>query len=166
MVYSSDRPPDELPGEKLTKKPIRVELRHGGEALVAASRLDLAKIYTVEHNIPVAPVGDVDKRDLPRLERYFREIHKDLFRVEADDDSPEDDEGGEDDDGDGDEDGEDDEEDEEEKEEGGRGGPSRGDERGGHGGAPRGSKAAAPGPNSERRRRTDESLRSGTGRRK
>jgi hypothetical protein len=153
MVYSGDKAPDPLPGEKLTYRPIKVEPRHGGEALVAASRLDLAKIHTVEHNIPVAAIGEVDKKDLPLLMKYFNEIHQDLFKKEPDD-YPDDDDGGGYDDDEGEED---------EDEEGRRPGPSRGDERssyGGGGSRPRGSRPSLSGTASDRRRRTEESIRS------
>lgn len=82
IVYSGDKEPDQLPGERLSKKPIKIVPKHGGEALFASSRLNLAKIYTVEHNFPVGAIGDVDKNDLPRLEQYFRDIHKGLFEDE------------------------------------------------------------------------------------
>jgi hypothetical protein len=142
-VYSGDKPPDPLPGEKLSKRAIKVEPRHAGEALVATSRLDLAKIYTVEHNIPVAAIGEVDKNDLPRLEKYFQDIHKDLFKEEPDDSEN---------------DGKD-EGDEEEEDEARRSGPSRADERGGSG-RPRGSYPPSSGMAPDRRRRTDESIQS------
>jgi hypothetical protein len=147
-VFSGDEAPDPLPGEKLTKRAIKIVPKHGGEALVPASRLDLAKIYTVEHNIPVAAIGEVDKKDWPRLERYFQEIHKDLFKPEdLDEDEDDDDE-------------EDEEEEEKEEDDGGEDdeggwtGPARGEERTSYASSkPRSSKPSSAASSDQRRKK-------------
>jgi hypothetical protein len=47
--------------------------------LLPESRLDFGKPSTVEHNIPVALVGEVDKKDLRKLNLYFRRVNRDLY---------------------------------------------------------------------------------------
>jgi hypothetical protein len=149
MVYSGDKAPDPLPGERLSKSAIKVLPKHRGEALVASSRLDLAKIYTVEHNLPVCAVGEVDKKDLPLLEKYFREIHKDLLGNDEEEprDSGDDDEQRNDDDGDEEQDGD-------EEEEGNASDPSTADDRRSYSTKSQSSKRPlAPAPDKRRLRR-------------
>ena len=57
----------------LEKTPIRITLDSSAEPLRYASRLALAKLHTVEHNIPVALIGKIAPRDVERLKQYSAE---------------------------------------------------------------------------------------------
>lgn len=55
------------------KPPIKIELDQSAEPLRPASRLALAQLHTVEHNIPVALIGKIAPRDVERLRQYSAE---------------------------------------------------------------------------------------------
>jgi len=77
VIYSGDQPPPLVPGEDeviLDREPIRVTLDPKGEALLPASRLSLAKLYTVEHNIPTGPVGKISSRNVKHLKQWCAEV--------------------------------------------------------------------------------------------
>jgi hypothetical protein len=60
IIYTGSEIPRELPGEpKLLKKPIRVKLNSRREKLRPESRINFAKIYTVEHNVKVSFIGEI-----------------------------------------------------------------------------------------------------------
>jgi hypothetical protein len=62
IIYTSEHPPGELPGEpKLFKNPIRVEPYTGRDKLEISSRLNYAKVYTIEHNVKVVFIGKIHK---------------------------------------------------------------------------------------------------------
>jgi hypothetical protein len=47
-----------------------VVLNPKGEPLHPASRLNIAKVHTIEHNIHVAMIGKITHRETVRLRRY------------------------------------------------------------------------------------------------
>lgn len=53
---------------------IKVRLDPKGEDLKPASRLNLAKFYTIEHNIAIFPVGKISSRDVDNVRRYCSEV--------------------------------------------------------------------------------------------
>jgi len=60
----------------LNRTPIRVTVDPKGEALLPASRLNLAMLYTVEHSIPVAIIGKIALGDIEKLRRYCGEVQE------------------------------------------------------------------------------------------
>ena len=90
IVYTSDKgqkrrkeekdiPPEELEGEeKLIKKPIRINPLTPRDNLHPASRLNYAKIYTVEYNVKVAFVGTLHEKSVKYFKRDFNNTHADL----------------------------------------------------------------------------------------
>jgi hypothetical protein len=77
VIYTGDQPQPLIPGEDeviLDREPIRVTLDPKGEALLPASRLSLAKLYTVEHNIPTYPVGRISSRNVELVKRWCAEV--------------------------------------------------------------------------------------------
>jgi hypothetical protein len=58
VIYSEK--PVTYHGESLTKKPIRVEMT-GGQKLASESRLNYAKVYTIEYNVKVFLIGRVHR---------------------------------------------------------------------------------------------------------
>jgi uncharacterized protein DUF6590 len=104
-VYTEPEPPPLLPRERLTRKPIKVIVKSKKISLNKASRLNLSKPQSIEHNLPVAEIGKVSKEDLERITKYALEYLKAGIKEAGDspDPNPDDDD--------------DDEEEEEEKEE-------------------------------------------------
>jgi hypothetical protein len=81
IIYTGEKPPKKLPEEKrLTKDPIQV-VPVGGHELEPLSRVNLAKVYPVEHNFKVLEVGRVIGGHLKRLLAYWQiETEKDFPR--------------------------------------------------------------------------------------
>lgn len=67
--------PPLLPGEGITKQPIRVE-PHNGQMLEPESRINFGKPYAVEHNVLVVEVGMVASEHLNLLLAYFEDTMK------------------------------------------------------------------------------------------
>ncbi|KAE9367990.1 hypothetical protein N431DRAFT_349142 [Stipitochalara longipes BDJ] len=62
---TQDQPPREIPREpKLTFLPVEVDPRTPRDKLEKESRLNYAKIYTIEHNVKVVFIGDVARSSL------------------------------------------------------------------------------------------------------
>jgi len=58
----------EVEGErKLVKKPVRVICTSNKEKLDVASRVNYSKLYTVEHNLKVCFIGEIDKAHEHRI---------------------------------------------------------------------------------------------------
>jgi len=58
--HARDQPPKEIPREaKLPLRPVEVLPRTPRDKLEKESRLNYAKIYTIEHNVKVVFIGDV-----------------------------------------------------------------------------------------------------------
>jgi hypothetical protein len=77
IVYSEGRQPSLVPGEDRSirdRDPIKVNMDPKGEPLNAAARLNLAKIYTIEHNIPIFPVGKISSKDIEKIRGYCSKI--------------------------------------------------------------------------------------------
>jgi len=56
-----------IEGENLTKKGIRVEMFFPNEKLDPASRINYAKVYTIEYNVKVFFIGRVPSKYVVRL---------------------------------------------------------------------------------------------------
>jgi hypothetical protein len=118
QVYTGSRPPPLLPRERLTRDPIQVIVKSKKMSLDKASRLNLSKPQSIEHNLPVAEVGKVSKEDLNKITKFTLEYLK--SGISEGEDSPgraQDDDGGDDEDDEDDDDDEDEEEDKNEKDE-------------------------------------------------
>ncbi|OBT61180.1 hypothetical protein VE03_09439 [Pseudogymnoascus sp. 23342-1-I1] len=60
IIYTTDCPPSKLSGEpELVNTPIRIEVASPRHDFDPASRLNYAKVYTVEHNVKVCFVGRI-----------------------------------------------------------------------------------------------------------
>lgn len=56
----------------MTKEPIAVEPASPEQKLDPMSRINFAKIHTIEHNVNVLPVGLVSDESMPKFEAYVR----------------------------------------------------------------------------------------------
>jgi hypothetical protein len=76
VIYTGEEEPELVEGESEVvrhRKPIQVALdpnAPNAEALLPASRLNLSKLHTIEHNIPVTRLGKITPRDIERLRQY------------------------------------------------------------------------------------------------
>jgi hypothetical protein len=61
VIYTGHKAPKELPGEGLVHKPIEVIPKTPRDKLEPNSRINFAKIYTVEHNVKVMFIGQISK---------------------------------------------------------------------------------------------------------
>jgi len=74
----------ELPHEKkLTKTPIRVEPRTPRDLLDPASRLNYAKIYTIEYNVKVCFIGKIHEESMKYFVRDYNLAHQPLPQEES-----------------------------------------------------------------------------------
>jgi hypothetical protein len=55
-----------------TKEPLEVDPEQFDERLHPKSRLDFGKIYTVEHNVKVLPIGKISEASMPNFIAYAR----------------------------------------------------------------------------------------------
>lgn len=68
IIYQDGKSPRMLPGEpKLGFNPVRVILREKTEQLIKESRVNYAKLQTVEHNFRVYFIGKVDPDDFKKI---------------------------------------------------------------------------------------------------
>lgn len=68
MVYTSTHPPSQLYYEPvLVRPPIKIIARSADNKLDPASRVNLGKVYPVEHNAKVRDLGKVEESAFPRL---------------------------------------------------------------------------------------------------
>ncbi|PMD47651.1 hypothetical protein L207DRAFT_576419 [Hyaloscypha variabilis F] len=93
VVYSNPRDgPRFLKGEKklIRKKPIKIDIKDPSEKLDPISRLNYAKIYTVEHNVKVLFIGKVADNYEHEVVMAFNETHPPLSSTSYSDrpDSP------------------------------------------------------------------------------
>ena len=92
--------PTELPGEeRLSKRPIRIVSYSPREHLDECSRLNYAKIYTVEYNLRVCFVGTIHDKSVKYFKRDYNNTHQPLpqdQKAEYSDDEARDEEGEED----------------------------------------------------------------------
>ncbi|OBT95978.2 hypothetical protein VE01_06731 [Pseudogymnoascus verrucosus] len=76
---SIKHPPRETkPEKKLTNAPICVELMDRREQLDVMSRLNYAKVYTVEHNVKVCFIGKIHKDSVKEFKATYKKIQKDV----------------------------------------------------------------------------------------
>lgn len=72
IIYTGDRPPQQLNGEATLKKaPIKMISKNPRHKLEPASRINYAKIYTVEHNVKVCFIGWIAEESVRRLMTDF-----------------------------------------------------------------------------------------------
>jgi hypothetical protein len=70
----SDTKPAKLPEESdLNKKPIAVDKSSPDQKLHPSSRLNFAKIHTVNWNVKVMNVGRVARESMPLLVAYWKQ---------------------------------------------------------------------------------------------
>jgi len=75
LIFSSKKLPRDLDGIK--KKPLKVILSPDGEELFNPSLVDYGRVYTVDCNVKVKEVGDVDHDSKKYLKKYFLNTFKD-----------------------------------------------------------------------------------------
>jgi hypothetical protein len=69
----SDTVPEDTSDEpRMVKEPLAVERERADATLDQQSTLNFGKIYTVEHNVKVAPVGMLSEESLARFVQYAR----------------------------------------------------------------------------------------------
>jgi hypothetical protein len=56
----------------MTKDPLEVDPERFDETLHPKSRLNFGKIYTVEHNVKVLPIGQISEASMPTFIAYAR----------------------------------------------------------------------------------------------
>lgn len=79
IAYTSAVPPPPLLEERLSKEPIRINAVDQTEKLDATSRINLGKVYPVEHNVKICEVGMVAPADIRKLTAYYKNgLRKDL----------------------------------------------------------------------------------------
>ena len=81
IVYTEMRgkKAEELPYEqKLNKMPIRVEPRTSRDQLDPQSRLNYAKIYTIEYNVKVCFIGEIHRESRKYFMRDYNLMHQPL----------------------------------------------------------------------------------------
>lgn len=73
IIYMQGARPHRQPGEpQMVKEPIEVEPYAADRKLDRMSRVNFGKIYTVEHNVKVLPVGRITGEFERRLLEYTR----------------------------------------------------------------------------------------------
>jgi hypothetical protein len=74
IIYMSDTKPAKLPEESdLNKTPIAVDKASPDQKLHPLSRLNFAKIHTVNWNVKVMNVGKVAGESMPQLVAYWKQ---------------------------------------------------------------------------------------------
>jgi hypothetical protein len=78
IIYSTESAPKAISGEDTTllRKSIRCKMNSSRDKLDATSRLNYAKLYTVEHNVKVQFIGKISKSHENRIVAVYNEIHK------------------------------------------------------------------------------------------
>ena len=77
MIYTGQAPPM-LKKERITKKSIRMEPLSQRHKLDETSRINYAKLYTVEHNVKVQFVGTIARKYQQQLVTDYNETHRPL----------------------------------------------------------------------------------------
>jgi hypothetical protein len=73
QVYAERTPPALLKGEKLTYKPVQIEIDpQTKEDLQSTSRVDLSQLYTVHHNLKFCSIGEVKEEHYKTLKVLIR----------------------------------------------------------------------------------------------
>jgi hypothetical protein len=74
MIYTGREVPNPLWGEQLVKRAVRMELSSPEEKLDPTSRVNYAKVYTIEHNVRVCFIGKIHADSRATFETDFRAI--------------------------------------------------------------------------------------------
>lgn len=74
MIYTGREVPSPLPGEQLVKRAVRMEPSSPEEKLDPKSRVNYAKVYTIEHNIRVCFIGKIHADSRATFDTDFRVI--------------------------------------------------------------------------------------------
>jgi hypothetical protein len=74
MIYIGQEVPSPLPGEQLVKRAVRMEPSSPEEKLDPKSRVNYAKVYTIEHNIRVCFIGKIHPDSRATFETDFKAI--------------------------------------------------------------------------------------------
>ncbi|MCJ1465142.1 hypothetical protein MMC07_003758 [Pseudocyphellaria aurata] len=75
IVYSGRTAPEKLSGEtNMNKDPLRISLCTPDDKLDPRSRINLGREYSIDHNVKVKYIGDVDERSLPKLIQYRKAV--------------------------------------------------------------------------------------------
>jgi hypothetical protein len=85
----SEKPTEAEGEEKLSKRPIRMAPKTSRDQLDPLSRLNYAKIYTVEYNLKVHFIGEIHRDSIKYFTRYFNSTHQPLPEGEGEDYSEE-----------------------------------------------------------------------------
>lgn len=73
MAYDVRKNPILLPGEKkLRKLPIAIKIENT-DKFEPTTRINFARIYTIEHNVKALKVGRVIEKHIPLLKKYYKE---------------------------------------------------------------------------------------------
>lgn len=67
IIYTSPEPVSFTGEERITKKPIKVKTYGPRHELDRASRLNYAKIYTIEYSVGVCFIGEIRMMPFPAL---------------------------------------------------------------------------------------------------
>jgi hypothetical protein len=86
LIYSSGKAPRGAKG--IDKEPLRVHLSKDGEELTNPSLVNYGRVYTVECNVKVKDVGDLDSASRKPLRQYFREVIIDPDDFDGDSSQP------------------------------------------------------------------------------
>jgi len=70
VVIYTGRVPNLEPGESSIVRRLVIQMERPREALRPASRVNVLKPYTIEHNIPVAKIGEISGHNVARLREY------------------------------------------------------------------------------------------------
>ncbi|KAH9208589.1 hypothetical protein DL95DRAFT_467569 [Leptodontidium sp. 2 PMI_412] len=73
LIYSSKEPPPHIEG--ITKAPLRIVLSKGVENIRNPSYINYGRVYTVEANVKVRDVGDLDSTSKKLLRTFYKEVH-------------------------------------------------------------------------------------------
>ena len=72
MIYTSQKVPSPLPGEQLVKRAVKMEPSSPEEKLDSKSRVNYAKVYTIEHNIKVCFIWKIHTDSRKTFETDFK----------------------------------------------------------------------------------------------
>ncbi|KAJ5721940.1 uncharacterized protein N7483_009874 [Penicillium malachiteum] len=72
IIYTRGSQPITRQNEPMIKEPLEVEPARADQKLDPMSRLNFGKVYTVEHNVKVLPVGQITKDSLHNFNAYTR----------------------------------------------------------------------------------------------
>lgn len=75
IIYTGPVAPVPLPGEnRISHRPVRVDMDDAQEKLSPESRVNYSKVYTVEHNVKVYFIGKIHKDSVATFFADFKFI--------------------------------------------------------------------------------------------